>query len=678
MINKRNINKGILIASLIISFFSILTIILFSLGVSKKNIEVNIKNGTAYITKVQINKTNYLLEKFASNYKLKYKNEKIEVMSGDTININASKITDIYIFLKIDKNNPVDITVQNGNKIENKRLTNNSSDIIINSSIKNGLVNYIKDSSALNILFIIFLYAVFSLLFYYLLLFFDTTINKNETNKAFNFKQNIGIFLTILLVEFFTLYALLSIFNIYMLIIYGLLFVFFLILYLKKLSKNLSNLFFVLVSILGTSFILLLPPFHVPDEAAHYFKAYSIFKPDIVTTIKNKKYINLSEDVSEPINMYNMDLLGYDYKVSVKDYFSDKRFNSKNSSNIVPFYFNNTANLKNFSYIPAALIIKASELLGFPLMVSYTLAKIINLLIFMFIGFHVLKILPKFNKIYFMIMLFPITIQQVSGINQDSLTISLCILLSAYLFEGIYSKSKLKLFDKIIFILVPIMLGFCKIGYFPVSFLILLIKNDKFSSKTEAILFKIFVIVPCLLLSGIQYLAAGTSTVDTNFYPISMIFSEPITILKICMRTFLNRFHFDMLTGLVDGFGWSTVWNYKLFTYISSIIFLVFLIFDGEKMSKVTIKQRIFYLACVFIMIGFIYASLLFGWTPIGNIEIDGLQCRYFIIPALLFYISISNDKLSIKIKNRECCMAICVASVYIICFFSILYSFYL
>ena len=72
-----------------------------------------------------------------------------------------------------------------------------------------------------------------------------------------------------------------------------------------------------------------------------------------------------------------------------------------------------------------------------------------------------------------------------------------------------------------------------------------------------------------------------------------------------------------------------------------------------------------------------VYASLFFGWTKLGADAIDGLQCRYFVPVTLMFFITISNRKIKFDLKNKNLYMVCGILLVNIMCFYTIINSYY-
>jgi len=75
---------------------------------------------------------------------------------------------------------------------------------------------------------------------------------------------------------------------------------------------------------------------------------------------------------------------------------------------------------------------------------------------------------------------------------------------------------------------------------------------------------------------------------------------------------------------------------------------------------------------------GFIYCSLLTGWTKPNATVIDGLQSRYFIPIIPLLLILISNNIIKINIKNENLIYVILFIISTLITTFTLIEGFYI
>lgn len=301
------------------------------------------------------------------------------------------------------------------------------------------------------------------------------------------------------------------------------------------------------------------------------------------------------------------------------------------------------------------------------------------MLLFLAGGYFAIKIVPKFKKIFLIVMLLPLTLHQAGAINQDSLTNTLFFLIAAVLIKMYFSKKNSISNKNLIFLFfISMFLGFCKTGYFPILFLILFIPNSKFKTKRQMLISKGMILLPCLLLSFSKYFQVGSVTLaaNVNYYKFSDLITHPFMIIKVAINTFFSRGSLDLLTGLVDGFGWSTRWHNPLIAFICTSLYLLLILTSCEE-KKHDYKFKILSFIISMMIFGLIYVSLLFGWTNFGSEFIDGLQCRYFIPVVLMLYISLSNNCVKLNFKNKDLVYVSMIVIVEILSLFTIILGYY-
>jgi len=280
-------------------------------------------------------------------------------------------------------------------------------------------------------------------------------------------------------------------------------------------------------------------------------------------------------------------------------------------------------------------------------------------------------------------MLFPITIQQISAVNQDSLTLSIIFIFLALILKEIFDmKSKILKKNIYIIIILSLFLGMCKPVYFFASLLILLIPNKRFNNKKEIIIYKLLPIILCFAFSCFKLLeksANPTSPFVKDLITFSYALHHPLNIIKICLKTFNIRGALDLLTGQLNLFGWSTVYYDNLSAFIIYNLYLFVLICDNENVKKYTLFKRGFTVLVAVLVFMFIYASAMFGFstTTIYSDIIGGLQSRYFIPVTLLLTIGLSGNYISTKFKNKNILPILLIIFTYAISFYTIIKGFF-
>jgi uncharacterized membrane protein len=279
-------------------------------------------------------------------------------------------------------------------------------------------------------------------------------------------------------------------------------------------------------------------------------------------------------------------------------------------------------------------------------------------------------------------MLLPSFIQQSAAINMDWLTNSISLLFIAYVLKLKYQKEKISLSSIIYLIIMELILAFCKFGFFPIAFLILLIPSKKFDDiKINPIVTKILLITFVIMISYINNSSLGgavsSGSSSSNYYTIKYAISHPVNTMYVYANTLLNRLDIDIFRGQFDSYGIYTKTNRSLFTAILIIMYAILFLSYDENNELLSKKERIVCLCTSAIMIVIPYTAMFLCWTVIGSNSIDGLQPRYFLIAELLLFIGLSNNLLKLNIKNKNKVYAGCIIFNYCISLFTIIIGFY-
>jgi uncharacterized membrane protein len=149
---------------------------------------------------------------------------------------------------------------------------------------------------------------------------------------------------------------------------------------------------------------------------------------------------------------------------------------------------------------------------------------------------------------------------------------------------------------------------------------------------------------------------------------IMFIVTHPIQYIKILMDSFINlgesKF-LGMLGKIISIYHYSTP-DIVIYTFLFLMI-LFGLLNDESNLKRFKIKKadRMIMFFIMLVVILLIYTALYVGYTSVGHSIVDGIQGRYFIPVAILFFLGISNYQFSYKHKNLSfllhtiihCCM---------------------
>ncbi len=694
--NRFRDSKKVLV--LLAFFFSIMSVLTFIIGISSQKINTysikiigekndNSSSDAIFIEKINIRGTNISFDSFKNDVNTELKDNFLIIKKNSEndpiFTIKESQINPITIDFLKSNNSGKFIFSLNGveKKIDLYSSTNATYHYEYSYRLLNVVGDYFKNITFINVLCLLGWFAASFVVLYFSLYLIKKTVSKIKSEKL-KFTDIILSIISLFAIYLSCIYLFIETINVLTIIPILSVLAYFLYNNREIIKKKLEYAFIIIGVVVGITMLFFLPPFHVPDEGTHFVKSYeaSQFNDENRITYVNgiKSYIYLPSDLDSFMKEYLNGVLSYDYTVSAKNYFFEM-FHKIDYSNFSDeaFAFSNTSKLSVIPYIPSIIILMVTQLFSLPSLYMLLFGKLINLSIFLLVSYYALKQVKKFKKTFFLVMLFPMCIHQAAAINMDWLTNASFFLLAALLVNEIFSTEKISRKNLILITITAIILSLCKVGYFPLVFLVFLIPARNFDSRKKEWTFKILLPILMIFLTMYQYLFVNSGSGVNNYYQLSIIWKDPIKLLSICINTFINRIDLDMFRGLMDGFGWATVWHRALMGFIVGATYLVLLLSDEEDIDDFNYKRRFNFLVMSATMIGIVYAAMLFCWTKIGYDTIDGLQPRYFIPPALLFYISISNKYLKLNVKNKNLFYAFGIVLVYLMAFVTIICNYY-
>ncbi len=460
-----------------------------------------------------------------------------------------------------------------------------------------------------------------------------------------------------------------------------------------KFNSVKPGIFFLIVSFVsGVFFLIITPPFQVPDEINHFYKSYHISNGNL-----------LSESMDNRLGGYMPKSF-----IEITRPFLDLRWNMNSKTNSktiheqfsVPFNeddkvfvdFPNTALYSPVSYIPQSLSIFVLKKLNISSLMIFYGARIFTLLIWILCIWLAIKITPIYKWLFVLLALLPMSVFTNMSLSADVVTNIFAFLLIAYFLKVAFQDKKIDLKDFLIIILLTIMLASAKIVYTPIVFLFLLIPLKQFKNTKK---FYFYFIV--LLLTGFGTALFWSELINNLYIPYSnynAAYRDGIDLIKCgniheqldyilahglyIFRVFINSMYrsFDMYyRGYIGTFGWLDTKLPIWLINISYIVIIFTAIFENNKKLIFNHFQRIVILASLIATVAFVLLSQHLTWDCVGDKIIATIQGRYFIPVFPLLFIMLNNSRYN---RNSMVKVTVMVFSI-VLLFFSIwtLYSRY-
>ncbi len=410
--------------------------------------------------------------------------------------------------------------------------------------------------------------------------------------------------------------------------------------------------FFLIAALLfGIAFSFLLPPEQVPDEWNHFNLMEMEFGTagyldEIDKFYENIGSGNLPGNASAQIDM---DLL--------KEHAGD-RFSKEGKSWGMP-------QILCVRHLPCGIGFYFGVLIGAPILVCLQLAELCSAIFYAVVGYFALKILPIKKELFCAVMLLPITLQQCSSINYDSVLLPVSFFLLAYIIHCIYEKDKVGWKQVIIMMLLLVYIVLLKPPYALFAAFILLIPKEKWDLKIGkkfdlAVFIRKYFIV--CVLAGVIVVALGGYVARNSQYikTIAACFLDFPQYMKVLWGTLRTNggFYVKSAIGVFGCLDTYATTGYYVLAILALVLFSQSDISTREKKVRIYKKDRAAYLL-VSVAIIVLVITIMFTWSFFlrgydasvgiqGYVDYmnalsvgDGVQGRYYIpiIPLCLLCI---------------------------------------
>lgn len=291
-----------------------------------------------------------------------------------------------------------------------------------------------------------------------------------------------------------------------------------------------------------------------------------------------------------------------------------------------------------YGYLPQAFGIFIAKMLDLNVIWMLWLARIFNLICYAGLVSLAVRKTPVLKLPLLCVACIPISIYQAASASIDSMIIGLAILNISYFLHMYFSgEGSLDTKEIVIFSLLSLLLGLCKLPYLAFVFLMLLVPKENFKNRKYVLLAILAVGCVGLLWSHIAEPALMHSwrsrrAIDAGAQ-MSYLMGHPIKILTFLRLTFTYDIGV-VLNGLFNFFGGGQANHYTdhytVITVLIWIYLLVMLIFYPKK-ENFTLKTRLGSLLVVLmIYVGTCVIQLL-TWSNVGEMSL-GISARYFVV----------------------------------------------
>ena len=436
----------------------------------------------------------------------------------------------------------------------------------------------------------------------------------------------------------------------------------------KKILNSSAHRFFLITALFfGLLIIVLTPPFQVPDEGHHLYRAYHIAEGNSFgeQTADARFGGNLPTSLIAFERSWRYLRYNYEAKTNLKK-LSPLALTSLQSQKKEFADFPNVAYYVPIPYLAQATFLKIGIWLETaPLLLLFG-TRVFGFLFWVMLLFYAIKIIPFHKNTFTLLALLPSSLFINSGMTADSFTYGVCYFLFAILLRLIYTNTKANYKWWALLLICSLSVILSKVVYLPLLLLSLLIPKKNFVKKWSKPIFVTSLIIINLIAVFILYSNLKNEFISyENYNPnyrtdvqlnegvnpneqLAFILEHPTQFSKIALKSHL-AYAPASVVHCIGKFGWEK--NYLPFSIIGLLLLTITLssIFERNFSYKISKKQRLIFLFSTLSIVVLFTLVIYMQWSPVGNAEILSLGGRYYLPILPLLFFSLKTTKMTIN-----------------------------
>ncbi len=387
------------------------------------------------------------------------------------------------------------------------------------------------------------------------------------------------------------------------------------------------------------SMAVLMPPYQVSDEAAHFARADQVSLGHPIGYRSGTQSGGIIDSgVGASFSAFYPIILHPEVKTTKAIADRAEAIDWSGEEDFFPF--ENTSIYPPFFYTLSALGIAAGKAMNMSVVSTLILSRLLNGVAALGLGALAIGLAGPAAPWFFAVLTLPMTLSQMASVSQDALLFPTAAL-AAGLFIRLLRDDVADLGDLALLCLLLALISTGRITYAALALLPLTLGHMP--------------LIPRLLgAAAIAATAAAWSSLASAFALIQFglhgadaagqirhLLAEPSSILAVAVNTM--KYQYDLyLESFVGKLGWLDLRlpeSYHRLAWIDLVVALAIsaAVFGWRGRGLAAATTLVALLASV----GALFAALYISWTPVGNVIVDGVQGRYFIplaffLPALL------------------------------------------
>jgi len=408
---------------------------------------------------------------------------------------------------------------------------------------------------------------------------------------------------------------------------------------------RLEYLYLIVALVWGTALIVLMPPFQVPDEPAHFYRSWGLAQGRVLPPRDFHEV--LPENVwtlvaAFPIGAINSPGPYEGYSPHKIGDLLGEEISSHKASRVTAIPSQNPV-----GYLPQALGIEVARVTGLSPLAAFYLARASNLLVAVLLVFLALRIAP-FGKVMFLIpALLPVTVAEMASVSPDALAISGAMFFTA-LTLALSERTVVRTGQMALVAATAGVLLAIKPGYFALAALIFLIPPRSLPSRRTWALWMSGIVALVLFIAVLMAVTPPTAPADlaSQLGPsvpgadalsqLRWSAAHPLGFVDAMFNT-IGTSASDIAFTMTSMLSWYTIRVSQVAGLL--LLGLVLVLIPGlESEPGVGLRRRAILLGTWVASVSMICLALYMAQTPVGHTFVYGIQGRYFtpMLPLLL------------------------------------------
>lgn len=411
----------------------------------------------------------------------------------------------------------------------------------------------------------------------------------------------------------------------------------------------------------GLLFLLLTPPFQVPDEQAHFFRSYQISEGDLVAERADSDQVgdDLPKNIFVMTNEVKGDVSGQPHKRVALDKLLTWLNAPLNEEDRVFVDFRGSAGYAPLVYLPQILGIMLGRLMGLPPPGLVYCGRLGNLLVGLLLTCLAIHWMPVMKWWLMLLALMPMTVFQRSSLSADGLTIALAFVFIAAVLRLALRAEAVTRREVILLCALAAIFCLCKQGYYPLILSCLIIPRRKFSGTKQYLTALLSILVAGGLatflwmsaVKGLQSPFPGKPDAAMMAGQRNYLLQNPLQLAAIFYNSYELNYYF-YLSSFIGLLGWlDTPLPYPVIAAYACLLLLLAFIDGGQApdwLGKLWLLAL--FIGNTFILALFFYIS----YTELRSPTIEGIQGRYLIPLAPLLFLVLCPRRWRIDLSAKR------------------------